>query len=74
MKKGRTPKRLNLSDYQVFLAKFKSVMGDHLPATVRIRRPYRERAAPWGRHRCRQAVQRGWGFNIGGLLRVVFDL
>ena len=49
-------------------------MGDHLPATVRMRRPYRERAAPWGRHRCRQAVQRGWGFNIGGLLRVVFDL
>ena len=50
-------------------------MRDHLPANIRMRRHYRQRAAPWGRqrHHC-QAVQRGQGLNIGGLLRAVFGL
>ena len=75
MMKCRTPKKIELRDSRVFFARFKRVTREIYLRNIRMRRRYRQRAKPWGRQcRCHEAVQRGWGLNIGGLLRVVFGL
>ena len=60
MIKRENPKRVELPNGHVFYAKYKRVNRDALPPNIRIRRRYKQRAAPRGRRR--RAGQRGRGF------------
>ena len=57
--KRENPKRVQLPNGRVFYAKYKRVGRAALPGNVRIRRKYKQRAAPGGR---RRRVQGGRGF------------
>ena len=60
MMKRETPKRVTLPNGRTFVARYESVKRDHLPANIRLRLPYKERAAPRGRRcHCQIAVQQG---------------
>ena len=66
MMKRDTSKRVTLPNCRTFIARYERVTHNHLPGNVRLRQPYRQRAAPCGRH-CHQIVVqqgRGIGSNI----------
>ena len=65
MRKCQNPKRVSLPDGRTFLASYKHVTRDHLPPNVRMKRRYKQGAAPKGRRWCRG--QRRWG--IGSIFR-----
>ena len=51
--KHEGPKRFELLDGWIFVARYNRVTRDHLPANIRMRRWYKQRAAPRNRHsRC----------------------
>ena len=60
MIKRATPKRVQLPDGRVFYAKYKRVSRNALPGNIRIRRKYKQRAAPRGQRR--RGRQGGRGF------------
>ena len=51
MMKRDTPKRVTLPNGRTFIARYERVTRNHLPANIRLRQPYRQRAAPRGRLR-----------------------
>ena len=57
MEKLNVPKRVTLPNGRTFLARYKRISRDDLPLNIRMRRTYRQRAAPRGRRR----RQRGQG-------------
>ena len=57
MRKRQNPKRVSLPDGKTFLARYERVTRDHLPPNVRMRRSYKQIAAPKVRRRHRD--QRG---------------
>ena len=59
MEKLNVPKRVTLPNGRTFLARYKRISRDDLPLNIRMRRTYRQRAAPRGRRRRRR--QRGQG-------------
>ena len=61
MMKRETPKRVTLPNGRTFVARYERVTRNHLPANIRLRRPYKKRAAPCGRRRRQIAVQKGRG-------------
>ena len=68
MMKKEKPKRVTLSDDITLIARYRRVTRAHLPEHIRLRRsrhPYRQRAAPRGKHQ-QIAIQqgRGLGSNI----------
>ena len=44
-----TLKRITLSNGRTFVARYERVTCNHLPANIRLRQPYKQRAAPCGR-------------------------
>ena len=62
MIKRENPKRVVLPNGRTFYAKYRRATQDELPANVRIRRRYKQRAAPRGRRRRRPGQQGGRGF------------
>ena len=74
MMNRKTPKRVTLPNGRTFVARYECVTRYHLPANMRLRRPYKQRAAPRGRRHCHQiAVQQGHslGSNILKLAKKV---
>ena len=72
--KREGPKRVTLSNGRTFIARYQRATRAHLPANVRLARPYKERAAPKGRQQRRwQVVQqvRGIGSQLSKLVRQV---
>ena len=61
MRKRQNPKRVSLPDGKTFLARYERVTRDHLPPNVRMRRRYKQIAAP--------KVRRRWGWGIGSIFR-----
>ena len=57
MEKLNVPKRVTLPNERTFVARYKRISRDELPLNIRMRRTYRQRAAPRGRRR----RQRGQG-------------
>ena len=57
MEKLNVPKRVTLPNGRTFVARYKRISRDDLPLNIRMRRNYRQRAAPRGRRR----RQRGQG-------------
>ena len=57
MEKLNVPKRVTLPNGRTFVARYKRISRDDLPLNIRMRRTYRQRAAPLGRRR----RQRGQG-------------
>ena len=57
MEKLNVPKRVTLPNGRTFVARYKRISRDNLPLNIRMRRTYRQRAAPRGRRR----RQRGQG-------------
>ena len=57
MEKLNVPKRVTLPNGRTFVARYKRISRDDLPLNIRMRRTYRQRAAPRGRRR----RQRGQG-------------
>ena len=57
MEKLNVPKRVTLRNGRTFVARYKRISRDDLPLNIRMRRTYRQRAAPRGRRR----RQRGRG-------------
>ena len=57
MEKLNVPKRVTLPNGRTFVARYKRISRDELPLNIRMRRTYRQRAAPRGRRR----RQRGQG-------------
>ena len=66
MMKSETPKRVTLPNGRTFVARYERRTRNHLPANIRPRHPYKQRAATRRRHRCQIPVQqgRGLGSNI----------
>ena len=62
MIKRENPKRVELPNGRIFYAKYKRVSRENLPQNIRIRRRYKQRAAPRGRRRRGANIQRGRGF------------
>ena len=69
-RKRQVPKRVELTDSRTFLARYEQVKRDHLPANIRMRQHYRQRAAPKGRCRCRGRCRR----ELGSLFRLAINL
>ena len=59
MEKLNVPKRVTLPNGRTLVARYKRISRDDLPLNIRMRRTYRQRAAPRGRRRRRR--QRGQG-------------
>ena len=57
MEKLNVPKNVTLPNGRTFVARYKRISRDDLPLNIRMRRTYRQRAAPRGRRR----RQRGQG-------------
>ena len=57
MEKLNVPKNVTLPKGRTFVARYKRISRDDLPLNIRMRRTYRQRAAPRGRRR----RQRGQG-------------
>ena len=57
MEKLNVPKRVTLPNGRTFVARYKCISRGDLPLNIRMRRTYRQRAAPRGRRR----RQRGQG-------------
>ena len=53
--KRDTSKRVTLPNCRTFVARYEHIAHNHLPGNVRLRQPYRQRAAPCGRC-CHQIV------------------
>ena len=69
MVKRQTPKKITLPNSRTFYARCKQATRADLPANVRLEQPYKERAAPKGRHlRIRQGG-RGFKSSFGKLMR-----
>ena len=51
--KREGPKRVTLSNGRTFIVRYQRATRAHLPANVRLARPYKERAAPKGRQQRR---------------------
>ena len=57
MKKLDVPKRVDLPNGRTFFARYKRIKREELPPEIRMRRTYRQRAAPRGRRRRRRGQQ-----------------
>ena len=68
MQKLNVPKRVTLPNGRTFVARYKRISRDDLPLNIRMRRTYRQRAAPRGRRR----RQRGQG--ISSFFKKVYKL
>ena len=66
MEKLNVPKRVTLPNGRTFVARYKRISRDDLPLNIRMRREYRQRAAPRGRRR----RQRGQG--IGSFFKKAY--
>ena len=66
MEKLNVPKRVTLPNGRTFVARYKRISRDDLPLNIRMRRDYRQRAAPRGRRR----RQRGQG--IGSFFKKAY--
>ena len=62
MMKRETTETVTVPNGRTFVARDERATHNHLPANIHLRRPYKQRAAPRGRHRCQQG--RGIGSNI----------
>ena len=65
MMKRATPKSVTIpNNGRTFVTRYERVTRNHLPANIRLRRPYKQRAAPRGK-RCQrpQRVQQGRGLS-----------
>ena len=60
MQKLAVPKRVNLPNGRSSVARYERIKRSELPDNIRMRRTYRQRAAPRNR-RCRQPRQQGQG-------------
>ena len=60
MMKREAPKRVTLPVGRTFIARQRHVTRADVPANIHIRCPYRQRAAPQGRHQ-QIAIQQGRG-------------
>ena len=60
MRKLDVPKRVTLPNGRTFYARYERIKRQDLPAEIRMKRTYKQRAAPRNRRR-RQAAQRGQG-------------
>ena len=60
MVKRQTPKKVTLPNGRTFYARYKRATRTDLPANVRLKQPYKQKAAPKGR--CCWARQGGRGF------------
>ena len=60
MIKRKTPRSVTLPDGRTFVVKYRHVICAHFPANILLRHPYRQRAAPQGRHQ-QIAIQQGSG-------------
>ena len=60
MHKLNVPKRVTLPNGRTFYARYERTKRRDLPAEIRMKRTYRQRAAPRNRRR-RQAAQQGQG-------------
>ena len=68
MEKLNVPKRVTLPNGRTFVARYKRISRDDLPLNIRMRREYRQRAAPRGRRR----RQRGQG--IGSFFKKAYKV
>ena len=57
MRKLDVPKRVTLPNGRTFFARYERIKRQDLPAEIRMRRTYRQRAAPRGRQQRRRAQQ-----------------
>ena len=55
MMKRQMPKTVKLPNCRTFVTRYEHETRNHLPANIRLERPFRQRAAPRGRRR----IQRG---------------
>ena len=53
---------MTLPNGRTLVARYKCVTCAYLPVNIHLTRPYKQRAAPRGRHRRQIAVQKGHGF------------
>ena len=60
MRKLAVPKRVTLPNGRTFVVRYERIKWSELPAEIRMRRTYRQRAAPRNRRR-RQPRQQGQG-------------
>ena len=60
MRKLAVPKRVTLPNGRTFVARYERIKRSELPAEIRMRRTYRQRAAPRNRRR-RRPQQQGQG-------------
>ena len=60
MRKLDVPKRVTLPNGRTFYARYERIKRQDLPANIRMKRTYKQRAAPRNRHR-RQPAQQGQG-------------
>ena len=61
MRKLDVPKRVNLSNGRSFIARYERISRADLPANIRMRRTYTQRAAPRNRLRNPRRAVRGGG-------------
>ena len=61
MRKLDVPKRVTLPNGRTFVARYERIKRQDLPADIRMKRTYKQRAAPRGRRRRRQRGQQGQG-------------
>ena len=69
MVKRQNPKKITLANSRTFYARYKQATRADLPANVRLKSPYRQRASPRGR--IRRVRQGGGGFK--STLKKVFN-
>ena len=60
MRKLAVPKRVTLPNGRTFVARYERIKRSELPPEIRMRRTYKQRAAPRNRRR-RQPQQQGQG-------------
>ena len=69
MVKRQTPKKVMLPNSRTFYAKHKRATHADLRASIRVERPYKQRAAPKGRRRRVKERRRGFKSAFGKLMR-----
>ena len=68
MMKRETPKGVTLPNGRTFVARYKCVTCDHLPAYICLERSYKQRLAPCGKRRKPRGLQQGW--SLGSILKL----
>ena len=72
--KHERPKRIELPDGRTFLARYKWVARDHLPANIRMGRWYWQRVQSWNRHCCCRPCQGGQREQVLNIGRIIMSL